>query len=1234
MASDLKPLILEIQADIKDLKKGLSGAGKETESFAKKVSRDAKRAGLALAGIGIAAVKMASDFEGAFGLVDTLIPGQIKRQKELRAEVLRMSKDFGKSNKDVTAGLFNVISALGDTEDTMNILETTTRTAVAGNASLESSFSLLSAVTKAYNDTSAEAFQQTSDLAFKALELGQTTLPEMANSISDLTTASATLGVEQKELFALYASGTGALGNASQATTKFKGAIEAFIRPTKDMSAAFVELGFASSEQIIQSEGLVGAMQKVITTTDGTSQSIGKLFSSSEGLQAAMALSGPLAEDYANKLEKLENAAGATDKAFGEMSKNIDTRWKRLITAAKNGAVVWGTAISEALLPALESLAEKVGLLESDVAKSNRMFKESELAIAAQTSELNRALSIYGDYAGVADRTSGQQKLLNDAVATLSSALPDHSKKIKDLTADYGNLKDAVADLLQQKVQETFFNQQAEQIALASEVIIDAVSEFNQSIEKRPGERELIIGAEDINKLIENATQGEEAFREALQGITESRKGFMSEMGLTAQSSLFELGAKTGTKADTSPQIRAIDDLGKAITKNMGVIKNAATATEKYETITKALGKAFEKTSEKASKTSGGTGAGGGAGGMAKPIKEVTTALDEAEAKLEQTLAKYKKLSGQIGEEKAFENMRQEIIGIGNELFSMGESGGEAFQNLFLSALDMVPALSEAEEGVKDLRRELDVFKESVADLDGGAGAFGLGGDEVAAEYIEKLKAKFREESDGLSEIFAQSFADGIDDAFDGGAGIQDAMVNGFAEGLKAAINSSQFISALKALNTKISDEMAASVAGAITNAVDAAKAGKKGRSIGGIIGAIGGGIVGSLIPGVGTAAGISFGAGIGGAIGGSFDKGGRTDGTGGGTTEAEKDIDRVGDSLSNLQDQISKFRIIDADEQEKLLRNVHVSFAAMADEGLDADEIGQELGPALQDIIDNLKPGEKLIPEMQEFVELAQAAGFEFNGIQASINQIDFDEVAERASDLGRKLANNILETFNVEDAINEKMSEGFEKFGKDETGELRKFAEAIISDDQITAKEVGSIREKSREEQRFIVQMINLRNKKKDIRKEDAEGLVQLDESLTLLDRQNEGILSLADAQAAVTDQISGSVDAMEELEKVIGRIIGKGQYLGAIRADGLSADVTGGMMKSLNSSAIKRATLPENIDQGGQTVLKSEITNVVTIDKDVISKTVEPIITQLTSGGLTDFRRDTTRRKGGRR
>ena len=361
----------------------LKDVGGAATSAGKKLS-----VGLALPiiGAGVAALKFSTDFNASMANVATLIPGNTERVKELKKSVQDMAIETGKSTGDLADGLFQVVSAFGDSAESADMLRINAKAAAAGMATTTDAINLTSAVTKGYGDVSAAAVQKAADLAFKTNELGQTTFPELAASMGRVIPFAAKLNVSQEELFAGFASLTGVTGNASEVSTQLAAVLKAMLKPTADMSAAMGKLGFESSEAMLQQLGMKGALDALIGSTDGSVESVGKLFGRAEALNAVFALTGGSSDKFADSLVAMANAAGSADTAFKEISEGVnaagflfDQFKQRVIVAAQNT----GDALVPALNVAFKALEPLIGVIERTSLAFAEMSPNGQLAVVA-----------------------------------------------------------------------------------------------------------------------------------------------------------------------------------------------------------------------------------------------------------------------------------------------------------------------------------------------------------------------------------------------------------------------------------------------------------------------------------------------------------------------------------------------------------------------------------------------------------------------------------------------------------------------------------------------------------------------------------------------------------------------------------------------------------------------------------------------------------------------------------
>lgn len=257
------------------------------------------------------------EFNRGLGQVATLIPGNTERVDELRDALRNLAVEQGATLSDLSSGLFDVVSAFGDSEETVGRLTAVLKASKAGGATASDSLRLLSAVTKAYNDTSAEGIQRASDLAFVTNKLGQTTFTELAGSIGRVASISATLGVRQEELFATASSLTGVVGSASEVFTGLQAVEATLLKPTAELSKLFNQLGVKDGQELIKTNGgLIDSLENLFDATGRNVSELAKALGSVEALKVAVPLLTNQNNKYRDSLRQLESSQGATNEAL------------------------------------------------------------------------------------------------------------------------------------------------------------------------------------------------------------------------------------------------------------------------------------------------------------------------------------------------------------------------------------------------------------------------------------------------------------------------------------------------------------------------------------------------------------------------------------------------------------------------------------------------------------------------------------------------------------------------------------------------------------------------------------------------------------------------------------------------------------------------------------------------------------------------------------------------------
>lgn len=376
---------------------------------------------LPIVGLGVAAGKMSTDFNAGMANVATMIPKNTERIQELKENVQDLAIETGKSTGDLADGLYQVVSAFGDSAESAKLLEINAKAAKAGVASTTDSINLTSAVTKGYGDTSAEAVEHVADLAFQTVKLGQTTFPELASAIGKVVPIAQSMGISMEEIFASEATLTGVTGTAAEVTTQLRGTMQAFMAPSKGMQKLIDELGFSSGEAMIKQLGFKGAIDKVVEASKKTGAPLQNFMGSIEGQTAALALSGAQSDVYKTKLEQMKVSTGAMTEAFDEQTKGVNKNGFSM-EQLKEKLQVLAQKFGDTLGPMIAKVVDKLSGMLDKLNKLSPAQQEQIVKIGLWVAAIGPLLSITGRLFGSITSIAGGLKTVSSLFSLTTAA--------------------------------------------------------------------------------------------------------------------------------------------------------------------------------------------------------------------------------------------------------------------------------------------------------------------------------------------------------------------------------------------------------------------------------------------------------------------------------------------------------------------------------------------------------------------------------------------------------------------------------------------------------------------------------------------------------------------------------------------------------------------------------------------------------------------------------------------
>lgn len=265
------------------------------------------------------ATKSALEFETAMAEVSTIVDTSQVDMSTLTSQVDNLSRTMGVDAVKSAKGMYQAISAGVDATKSIGFLEQATKLAVAGIAEVPDTVDLLTTAINAYG-LEVEDAEVVSDLFFKTVEKGKTTIPELASSMGQVIPIAKQGKVSLIELSGAMATLTAGGIKTAEAATQLKGLISALINPSEDAMNVARKYGLTLGATALEAKGLTGILKDIEDKVGDDTEAITKLVPNLRGMGAAMNLSGSLADKFRQTIDELEGAAGAADVAFEKMA--------------------------------------------------------------------------------------------------------------------------------------------------------------------------------------------------------------------------------------------------------------------------------------------------------------------------------------------------------------------------------------------------------------------------------------------------------------------------------------------------------------------------------------------------------------------------------------------------------------------------------------------------------------------------------------------------------------------------------------------------------------------------------------------------------------------------------------------------------------------------------------------------------------------------------------------------
>lgn len=357
--------------------------------------------------------KLAGQLESAAEKIKT-ISGE--NRGILNNEVDRIGKKYGVDYKEVSEGLYQVVSAIGDVHKKYALLETSNKLAITGFSSINQSVDGLTTVLNAYKLGIEEA-DRVANVFVRTQKVGKLTVQEFQQQLYKTVPTAKELGISIEEIGASIALLTAKGSKAEVAQTQMGAFMYELLDTGSEVNKLFTKLKGQSIETYMNSGG---NLEGILKTLKNYSNQSGFKIESLFGRKEAKSYWLNLGNDINGYIEKLK----AINSPVNELDRNVDNLMATMEKRIDRGAKYWDSLKSKVMETGLEILAS-IG----DITTGHNKEAAARKKLNAEMEENLKTLDELGKKN---DLTKDEQEKLNESLNTLRLMSPDISRAFED----------------------------------------------------------------------------------------------------------------------------------------------------------------------------------------------------------------------------------------------------------------------------------------------------------------------------------------------------------------------------------------------------------------------------------------------------------------------------------------------------------------------------------------------------------------------------------------------------------------------------------------------------------------------------------------------------------------------------------------------------------------------------------------------------------------------------------
>ena len=302
----------------------------------------------------------AAQFEASIAKVSTIADTSQVSLSTIESDIMALSRSTGQGANDLTEASYQAISASVDTAYAVKFVDEANKLAVGGFTQQATAADVLTTAINAYGLAVSEA-TQVSDMLITTQNLGKTTVDELAQNMGRVIPLAAAYNVEMDNLSTGYAILTKNGIATAESTTYLKSMLNELGDTGSAVAGVLQEQTGQSFAQLTESGYSLGDVLTVIgDSVNGDTTAFNNLWGSQEAGIGALALFNAGAAEFNSTLGKMQDSAGATEKAYMTMTNTTEHAQKRMQNAFSNLGITIGSQLNPVISDLYNGVADVV----------------------------------------------------------------------------------------------------------------------------------------------------------------------------------------------------------------------------------------------------------------------------------------------------------------------------------------------------------------------------------------------------------------------------------------------------------------------------------------------------------------------------------------------------------------------------------------------------------------------------------------------------------------------------------------------------------------------------------------------------------------------------------------------------------------------------------------------------------------------------------------------------------